>query len=152
MFSRKLTDWRTDEDNSQLNIETFFKNHTLLNLKSQKNPFNGFLIDFEFLFLKKNYSLKIKENIKSPQKSNFFISFLGPPKPKVKTKDMKGMVSSTVFTLNQSVNNSILSASNNSESSRIKSKSVLKVPDEVQLEAKDKNPLLLDYIVKYSKG
>jgi hypothetical protein len=117
-----------------------------------KNSFNGFLIDFEFLYLKKNYSLKIKENIKTPEKSNFLISLLGNPKPKVKTKDMKGMVSSTVFTLNQSITHSVLSKSSNSDNTRNKSKSVFKLSDEIELKTKDKSPLLLDYIVRYSKG
>ena len=150
MFSRKLTNWSTEENNNQIDIEKFFKQHTLLHSKSDKNPFNGFLIDFEFLFLKKNYSLKIKENVKPAPKSNFLISLLGPSKTKVKTKDMKGMISSTVFTLNQSINNSVLSSSNQSDRSR--SQSVFRISDEIELEEKEKNPLLLDYIVKYSKG
>lgn len=147
MFSAKLMDLSAKDDYQQLNIEAFFKNHTILESQTHRNPFNGFLIDFEFLYLKKNYSLKIKENCTSP-KTSILSGLLGPAKTKVKTKDMKGMVSSTIFTLDQSST----SSTKTRDRARTRALSVMRVAQETPLEESEKSPFLLDYIVRHSKG
>ena len=135
-------------DRMQLEIETFFKTHLFIESKVEKNTFNGFLIDFEFLFLKKNYSFKIKDHSKNEK--SFFGGYFGGSKTKVKTKDMKGMVSSTVFTLNQSGTESNLTEQMSDTRSRAVSRFM--ISQETKLDPKDQIPFLLDYIVKYAQG
>lgn len=148
MFSSKVTDWTSQKENIQLEIELFFKSHSLIQSASDSNPFNGFLIDFEFLFLKKNYSLKIKEHSSKSGASKFFGGYFGGSTRKVKTKDMKGMISSTVFTLNQSQS----SGSEVESLSRSRAHSKFNLSREPPLTDEERIPFLLDFIVKYSKG
>jgi hypothetical protein len=132
----------------QLEIEDFFKSESLVECPVRNtNPFNGFLIDFEFLFLKKNYSFKIKEHSKKSSESSFFGGYFNKSKQKIKTKDMRGMVTSTIFTLNQSE----VGSSTSSGSTRSRALSKLNIVQEKELTDEEKIPFLLDFIIKYSK-
>ena len=150
MFSCKLTLWNSAKEDTQMKIDSHFKNKPLLHSESHKNIFSGFLIDFEFLYLKKNFSLRVKQR-QNPAQSTFFGNLLGSSKTKVKTKDMQGMVSSTIFTLNQSSNHSMISVESKDKISNRKS-SVMNMPPQIPLQEKERDPFLLDFIVRYSKG
>ena len=149
MFSCKLTLWNSTKEDTQMKIDSHFKSNFLLESQAHKNAFSGFLIDFEFLYLKKNFSLKIKQKIK-PQQQTFFGNLLGKSKTKVKTKDMKGMVSSTIFTLNQSSTQSVLSFESKEEN-RSRVTSMMNPIEKVSLPIEERDPFLLDFIVHYSK-
>ena len=141
MFTKKITEWSVNSDNSEQIIEEFFLKNKFLDSKFEKNHFNGFLIDYEFLLLKKNYNkyLKIdsKKNLES--ESNF-------KNENIKSQRKNdGMIRSTIFTLNSS------SLSNISTHSKLKSEEDLdRSCAGVWIKEEDRNPLVFDYIIEYA--
>jgi hypothetical protein len=128
MFTKKLTEWTQKDDTSESDIEEFFGKNIFIFSFADKNTFNGFLIDYEFLLLKKNF---VKNLQKDSTRKDLDIN-------NKKNTVMKGMMTSTIFTLD---------ASN------------IKEPKQPQIEEKkmviplDKshhNPLIFDFILEYS--
>ena len=68
MFTKKLTEWTAKNDRSEADIEEFFQKNSFIFSFFEKNSFNGFLIDYEFLLLKKNFIKKLQ----SEEKVNIF--------------------------------------------------------------------------------
>ena len=109
MFTKKITEWSVNSDNSEQMIEDFFLKNKFLDSKFEKNHFNGFLIDYEFLLLKKNYNKNLKIDSRKNSESTLINENMKSP------RKMDGMIRSTIFTLNCS------SLSNISTHSKLKS-------------------------------
>lgn len=74
LFISKITGW--DQEKNQIlqtGLEDFFKNYTIIEYQNKNITFSAFILDFEFIFLKKNTeSLFSKTEYlpKSPVRSN----------------------------------------------------------------------------------
>jgi hypothetical protein len=131
MFTKKLTEWTAKNDTSEADIEEFFTKNTFIYSFYEKNSFNGFLIDYEFLLLKKNFIKKLQKN-ENP-------SFNALSKKKQNKEMMKGMMTSTIFAL---------------DASNIKQSKTKHIDDKktnlVKLLSQHKNPLIFDFILEYA--
>lgn len=128
MFTKKLTEWTAKNDTSESDIEQFFSKNKFIFSFFEKNTFNGFLIDYEFLLLKKNFVVKLQKTAPNTQKT----------RPKA-TTDMKGMMTSTIFALDAS----------NIKQARQRPVKDLQTTN-VRLHSKHRNPLIFDFILEYA--
>ena len=133
MFTKKLTEWTAKNDTSEKDIEEFFKQNQFIFSFYEKNTFNGFLIDYEFLLLKKNFIKNI------PRQSNEKSTEVEGRKGSDSKEMMKGMMTSTIFAL---------------DASNIKQKLQRPVVDKkssfVKLKKSHQNPLIFDFILEYA--
>ena len=161
IFSKKLTKHTNQINKLQTEIDSFFTNENLFPYTNNNNQFNGLLIDFEFLILKKNFSSKVINVNKPPESKSFFDVLLGSSRKNIiKTKEMKGMVSSTVFTLDQSFTSGLkrsLSTQKNQKTGKNKNKSELqrwsnfRMPGIEKFPVALQSPFIFDFILKYSQ-
>ena len=74
LFISKITGW--DQEKNQIlqtGLEDFFKNYTIIEYQNKHISFSAFILDFEFIFLKKNTEClfsKTEYLPKSPVRSN----------------------------------------------------------------------------------
>lgn len=123
MFTKKLTEWTARSDTSESDIEAFFARNQFIFSFFAKNSFNGFLIDYEFLLLKKNFVAKLQR---------------GPARAKAAT-DMKGMMTSTIFALD---------ASHIRQARASPAPEPRAAP--ARLAAQHRNPLVFDFVLEYA--
>lgn len=128
MFTKKLTEWTAKNDTSESDIEDFFAKNKFIFSFFEKNSFNGFLIDYEFLLLKKNFVVKLQKTAPGPRQ----------PRPKA-TTEMKGMMTSTIFALDAS----------NIKQPRHRPVKDLQVSG-IRLPSRHCNPLIFDFILEYA--
>lgn len=93
-----------NESSAQKQIqEHFMKKFKTESSLQNNNNLNGHLVDFEFFVMKKNYTQQIYKNLnkKNINKSIFSSFIFNQNSEKLfKTESMDGMVSSTIFTIN----------------------------------------------------
>lgn len=134
MFTKKLTEWTAKNDTSEADIEEFFKKNKFIYSFFEKNSFNGFLIDYEFLLLKKNFIKKLQKD--NNESSELAVGYSKKSKP---DSMMKGMMTSTIFALDAS----------NIKQARTKQQEEKKTTF-IKLSQKSKNPLIFDFILEYA--
>lgn len=90
---------RPSDKPEQQQIQTA-ETYDFLQFDPAQNPFLGLLIDYEFFFLKKNFSRKLKKDMRKT-KSGSIIGLLGFSKKEEprKTPRMSSMISNTIFKL-----------------------------------------------------
>lgn len=140
MFTKKLTEWTEKNDTSESDIERFFTKNKFLHFSGTKNSFKGFLIDYEFLFLKKNFTKNLKKESPSIENSSFISGILSSKKA-IKS-NMKGMMSSTIFALNDS---QISSISQGRKDEMFPRKFMA-----IRISEEDKIPLMFDFLLEYA--
>lgn len=128
MFTKKLTEWTQKNDTSESDIEEFFIKNKFIFSFYEKNTFNGFLIDYEFLLLKKNFVNNLQ---KDTTKKELDINYK-------KNTMMKGMMTSTIFTLDSSI-------IKEQKQSPIEEKKMI-----IPLDKSHHNPLIFDFVLEYS--
>jgi hypothetical protein len=128
MFTKKLTEWTQKDDTSESDIEDFFSKNKFIFSFYEKNTFNGFLIDYEFLLLKKNF---VKNLQKDDTKKELNIN-------SKKNVMMKGMMTSTIFALDASNIKQV-------RPPPIEEKKII-----IHLDKSHHNPLIFDFILEYA--
>ena len=106
IFTKKIVQNDNKKEKTEEEIEKYFEMNKFFDARFEQNMFKGFLIDYEFLFLKKNFIKIFKE-----QKSNPFSFILDVPKL---NEEDDGMLTSTLFDLDNSsssTSNTVISTS-----------------------------------------